>query len=109
MPLLLRDIVEAAIATEPRMRIVGVVGSPADLAGATIAGDPHVIVVGLDASGLPAECRTILERGVCPVIIGIDASDGRAYVFRRREEQSIGEVSPGELVAAVRHAASDLP
>lgn len=87
------------------MVLVGVAGSPAELADLGRRAAPDVIVVGLDDLRLPAECLALLLEHPEMKVLGLRPRDGRAYLFEVRLAQvDIGEVGPGELVDAVREA-----
>jgi hypothetical protein len=92
MPQLLRDLVEQRIAAQPDMELGGRVPEPS-------ADDPDVIVSGSGSGLLAVRAR--------PKVLGIDDS-GRACLYELREHAvPIGDVSPDQVVDAIRaHAGS---
>ena len=93
LPQLLRDLVEQRVAAQPDMELGGRLAEPS-------ADDPDVVVCGGAGHGLLAG-RTRLK------VLGIDEG-GRACLYELREHAvPIGEVSPDQVVDAIRaHAGS---
>jgi DNA-binding NarL/FixJ family response regulator len=109
MPRLLRDMLARAIDAQPDMWVVGLEGSPSAIERAVHDTAPEFVVVGLDQAELPADCRRFLNSRARPRLLGIEAVDGRAFLYELRpEKERIGETSitPDELVGAIRSAAA---
>lgn len=109
MPRLLRDMLARAIDAQPDMWVVGQEGHPSAIGRAVQDTAPEFVVVGLEQSELPADCQRFLTSRARPRLLGIEAVDGRAFLYELRpEKERIGEMSitPDELVAAIRAAAA---
>ena len=108
MPRLLRDMLARAIDAQPDMYVVGEEGHPSAIKRAVRETDPEFVVVGLEHAELPAECQLFLRKRATPRLLGIEAFDGRAFLYELQpERERIGEASitPDELVSAIRRAA----
>jgi DNA-binding NarL/FixJ family response regulator len=105
MPRLVRDMVESAARRDPDVEVVGVLDHADALGAAT--DDAEVIVVGVDQQRLPASCRALLdERAAGLRLLGIEAGGGGAYLYELRPRQSpLGELSPAEVVDAIKELA----
>jgi DNA-binding NarL/FixJ family response regulator len=108
MPRLLRDMLARAIDAQPDMSVVGQEGHPSSIGRAVNDTAPEFVVVGLEQAQLPADCQRFLSSRARPRLLGIEAVDGRAFLYELRpEKERIGEMSitPDELVGAIRAAA----
>lgn len=106
MPRLVRDMIERTIKAQPDMEVIvdehGVDGLGGDGGSA-----PDFVVCGLDFPWLPDEFRTLLEEQPRAKVLGIDAAGGHAYLYELRPQRvAIGEVSPEDIVEAIRLAAA---
>ena len=107
MPRLVRDLIERALRAAPDMTVVGVLTSPAELLPAARETRPHFVVVGLDNSSLPPECRLLLEEQPRTKMLGIESRAGEAHLYELRPHRiEIGEVAPPDVVVAIREAAA---
>lgn len=109
MSLLLRDMIGRAIECQPDIEVVGTAPHPSAIAGAVEETEPEFVIVGLEHAELPQDCRQFLEGRSWPRLLGIEAVDGRAYLYELRPDRlRIGEgsVTPDELVSAIRNAAA---
>jgi DNA-binding NarL/FixJ family response regulator len=108
MPRLLRDMLARAIDAQPDMHVVGQEAHPAAIERAVRDTEPEFVVVGLERAELPVEARLFLRRRATPRLLGIEAFDGRAFLYELQpERERVGEssITPDELVSAIRAAA----
>jgi DNA-binding NarL/FixJ family response regulator len=102
MPRMLRELIQAAIATEADLDVVGTLSGTESLAEAIRAADADVVVVGADvaAPGDVAEALALLG----PAKVLRVSADGRESSLweLRPHEQRLGEAAPEELLAAIR-------
>jgi DNA-binding NarL/FixJ family response regulator len=109
IPRLLRELIERAVSAETDMRIVpeSEAVPPAAFSEVAAREGPDVAIVALTDSALPGECRQFLDERAHVKVLGIGPSNGQATLYRLRPEQVVlGEVSPQEVVAAIRAAAA---
>jgi DNA-binding NarL/FixJ family response regulator len=110
MPLLLRDLIEEAVVAQPDMHLLASVSDPEALVAATAESRPDFVLLGVsaaDADGFPPECLRLLDENPRTKALGIEAVDGRAYLYELRPERTeIGEVAPEDVVRAIREAAA---
>jgi DNA-binding NarL/FixJ family response regulator len=98
--------VEAAVEREDDMAVVGSTPSLHELWTLARSTQPDVVVVGLEDGDLPRDCLELLFERPQMKVLGIEARDGRAWLYELRPEQSeIGEVSPDDVVDTIRDAA----
>lgn len=92
MPPLLRDILHDALRTASAIRIVGEVERHVETTAAAGRTGAHVVVTGESADEDRVRCRLLVVH--------------RTGVGEEVElhEEPLGDVSPGELVEAIRHA-----
>lgn len=105
-PPLLREIVESAVAAESDMIIVGPVQESEDLYAATTRLRADVVIVSEQRVSATEPVR-VLSRW-CRLKLFAIARNGRRvtqYAVRLVERQSIDDISPASLVAAIRAAA----
>jgi DNA-binding NarL/FixJ family response regulator len=109
MPRLLRDMLARAIDAQPDMWVVGQEQHPASITRAVRDTQPEFVIVGLERAELPVDCQEFLRRRATPLLLGIEAVDGQAFLYELRPERArIGaaSITPDELVAAIRAAAA---
>jgi DNA-binding NarL/FixJ family response regulator len=107
IPRLLHELIERAMGAEPDMEIVSRSDSLADFAEVAEREEPDFAIVALTDSRLPGECREFLDERARVKLFGIGPADGQATLYRLRPERVVlGEVSPQEVVAAIRAAAT---
>ena len=107
-PPLMREIVESAVAAESDMIIVGPVQESEDLYAATTRLRADVVIVSEQHESATEPVR-VLSRW-CRLKLFAIARNGRRvtqYAVRLVERQSIDDISPASLVAAIRAAAKD--
>ena len=103
---LVADMVERAVERQQDMAVVGTASSFGELLDLAHAADPDVVVVGLAGAELPREGLQLLFERPHVSVLGIEAHEGRAWLYELRPEQiEIGEVSPDEVVDTIRLAA----
>lgn len=109
MPLLLRELIEDALAAQPDMHVVATVPDAGALVAATRETRPDFVLFGVtrdEARGFPAACVELLAESPRTHALGIEAVEGHAFLYELRPERTaIGEVGPEDLVAAIREAA----
>jgi DNA-binding NarL/FixJ family response regulator len=102
-----QGLLDGELAAEPHMMVVGTAETSATMAAAARATKPHFVVVGLHDSELPDACRDLLAEQPRVRVLGIEANAGYAHLYELRPERvDIGEVSPADVVAAIRETAA---
>jgi DNA-binding NarL/FixJ family response regulator len=97
--------VEQAVERQSDMEMVGSARSVRDLVELARRTKPDVVVVGLEGGELPRDCLEVLFDRPRTRMLGIEAHDGRAYLYELRPEQvEVGEVSPSGVVETIREA-----
>jgi DNA-binding NarL/FixJ family response regulator len=110
MPRLVRDLIERAIVAQPDMKLLGVLDSPREMVAAARVGRPDFVVVGLKDKLLPHECQQLLAEHPAVRLLGVEAVAGEAHLYELRPyREALGEVSPADIVSAIRGAARRLP
>jgi DNA-binding NarL/FixJ family response regulator len=95
--------VERAVERQQDMAVVGSASSLGELLELARSTDPDVVVVGLADADLPRDCLELLFERPHVSVLGIEAHEGRAWLYELRPEQiEIGEVSPDEVVDTIR-------
>jgi chemotaxis response regulator CheB len=103
---LVADLVERAVERQPDMVVVARAERRDVLLELGRATEPDVVVVGLHGAGLPGDCLELLLERPRMSVLGIEAHDGRAWLYvLRPQELEIGEVSPEDVVETIRSAA----
>jgi DNA-binding NarL/FixJ family response regulator len=98
--------VERAVERQPDMVVVGQAESLDELLELGRTTEPDVAVVGLQGAGLPADCLELLLERPRMSVLGIEAYEGRAWLYvLRPQEIEIGEVSPDDVVDTIRTSA----
>jgi DNA-binding NarL/FixJ family response regulator len=102
LPQLLREIVTEALEAQSDMEVVGSVADQDSLARTIAQARPEVIVTGHDD---PEIAAGLLERRPPLAVIAVtgDAKESEYYELRPQRVQ-LGEISPSELVEAIRQA-----
>lgn len=109
MPRLLRDMIARAIEAQDDMQVVGEAPNPSAIGSAVTETDPEFVIVGLERAELPRDCAAFLSHRARPRLLGIEAVDGRAFLYELRPDRirlGDGSVTPEELVSALRAAAA---
>lgn len=103
MPRMLGDIVTSIVSGQPDMEVVGDLPYPAELHAVVRDTRADVVMLGLREPELPDGCVGLLETFPWVRVLGV-AADGRsAFLYELRpQRQSLGEVSPHELVHVIR-------
>jgi DNA-binding NarL/FixJ family response regulator len=92
MPPMLRDILHDALHDESTIQIVGEVERHAEAAAVAGRSGAHVVVTGESGSHDRVRCRMLVVRRI--------GGGGQVEL----DEKPLGDVSPRELVEAIRHA-----
>jgi DNA-binding NarL/FixJ family response regulator len=67
---------------------------------------PDVLVVGVSESDVTAQLLPLLAERPCMSVLGIDAAQGVAHVYKLRPNRiALGAVSPDEVATAIRRVA----
>jgi DNA-binding NarL/FixJ family response regulator len=100
---MLCDIIADVVTREPDMKVVGRLPSREGLRSTVAKTGADLVVLGLDDSGLPEDCRQLFHSQPRIRVLGV-ATDGRRGVLYelRPVEASLGELSPERLVEAIR-------
>jgi DNA-binding NarL/FixJ family response regulator len=113
MPLMLRELIEEAVAAQPDMNVVAAIPDAGSLLTATREKQPDFVLFGVnqeDAKGFPAACLALLGESPRTQALGIEAIEGHAYLYELRPQRTaLGEVGPEDLVTAIRKAAAQRP
>ena len=103
MPALVRDMLVTAIDREPRLELVDEVPAPGTVADAAWSDAVDVILCGTEGDALPPACCEVLRRGAGLRIVAVRVDDGTGTLHRLRPDSTdLGELSPGDVVAALR-------
>ena len=104
LPRVLRDILEAVIARQDDITLVGVAGDD-DLLEVMRSVRPDAVILRQDASPLPDLGRRILRQDNDVKVFGVAEDGRRTFLYEVKIETTpVGEVSPEELLDALRHA-----
>lgn len=107
MPRIPRELIERAVAAEPDMVVVGSTPDVDELAPALSSSDPEFVILGLVGAGLPASAERVLDEHARLKMLGVEVREGTAILYELRPERAeLGEVSPADVVAAIRNAAA---
>jgi DNA-binding NarL/FixJ family response regulator len=103
MPRMLRDLINAVLAAEPDMQVVGeLTEEDASLPALTEAG-ADVVIVGLHGSEVPYVCRQLLDSRPSARILGLSSEGRDAYQYRNEPRLvALGEVSQSMLLDTIR-------
>ncbi len=104
LPGVLHDILEAVIAKRDDITLVGTTGDD-DILAAMKLERPDAIILGLGDSQLPDLGQCILREDPDVKLFGVADDGRRTFLYEVRIETTpVGEVSPEELLDALRHA-----
>lgn len=93
---LLRDIIETTLAAQQDIEIIGSV---------TSGPPPDVVVIGLRESERPETAEDLFGHYPYARVLGIAGDGRRAYMHELRPHRvALGELSPDQLIEAVRQA-----
>ena len=93
---------ERTIDEQPDMLLAGV-AEREELLPATREAEPDFVVVGVEGDEPPDDCRRLLAEQRHVRVLGLEASAGTGFLYELRPEMSpLGEVSPDDVVAAIR-------
>jgi hypothetical protein len=107
LPRLLMEMVEEAVREQTGMEVVAANVDVSEFEAAVAETRPEFAIVGLDRDELPGECRDFFDERARVKVLGIGSSEGNAYLYKLRPERSaLGEVSPDDVVAAIRAAST---
>jgi chemotaxis response regulator CheB len=110
MPLLLRELIEEAVAAQPDMNVVATVPEPDALVEATREARPDFVLFGVtpeEAVSFPKACVALLDENPRARALGIEHVEGQAILYELRPGRTeIGEVAPEDIVAVIREAAA---
>ena len=110
VPDLLRVIVVDAVARTDDLRVVGEVASFDAVAGARGSAEVDVVIAALDGERLPASALHLMYAHGRLAVLGIVLASGDVQLWQLRPHCTrLGDVSPDELVSAVRAAAAPPP
>jgi DNA-binding NarL/FixJ family response regulator len=105
LPRLVGQLIDRAVARTHDLVVVARAASLDELYDVARATDPDVVVVGLHDVELPDACLDLLLERPRMKVLGIEEHNGRAQLYELRPEQvEFGEVSPDEVVEAIRAA-----
>lgn len=105
LPRLLMEMVEEAVRDQMGMEVVAASVDLSHFEEEVARARPEFAIVGLERDELPDECRDFLDERARVKVLGIGSSNGNAYLYKLRPERSsLGDVSPSDVVAAIRAA-----
>ncbi len=100
---LVADMVDTAVDGQADMDVVARLGSLRELADVAQLAKADAVIVGLRRRGLPDACHQVLLANPHARVLGVAQGDGRAYLYLLRpDEVELGEVTPEEMVEAIR-------
>ncbi len=108
LPKLTADLVAAAISLDPEAEIVGVVDDPAEMATRVEQTGANVLIVGSNHGELPTAVRELPSWSMPPdtAVVPLDQSGVVLHLVRRRAV-ALGDISSGDLIAAIRARLAD--
>ena len=107
MPQLMSDILEFELETQPDMEIVAVLASLSSLLRVARLTRPDIVVLGLGGTSLPEECGPVFAELPELRVLGVEQDAAEACLYELRPHcVPLGAISPADLAAAVRTAAS---
>ena len=105
MPRMLREIVCALVREQPDMLIVAESETTNDLYALARFTRADVLILGAEGNELPAIGRRVVNRVPHLKVLAVGAEGRHVWLYELRpHEQLIGEISPEQLVAAIRDA-----
>jgi hypothetical protein len=104
LPSMLHAIIASLVEAQPDMELVDAKsGFEVD---ALLGAGANVVIVGMEENQLPPAFREMLELAARITVLGVTDRGNNAVLYRLRPESlELGEVSPDELLAAMRSAA----
>jgi DNA-binding NarL/FixJ family response regulator len=103
---MLCDIISSTLRSQPDMDVVGEPCDGVDVITAARQTHADVVVIGLSDSELPADCAKLFDLHRRIPVLGVAGDGRRAFLYELRPQRTpLGELSPQELVNAVRAAA----
>jgi len=107
MPRLAREMIDAAIATQRDMCVVDVATERDDLLAAARRTQPNFVIVGLEDDTLPDDCLQLFDEQPKVKFLGLETNGAHACLYELRpERRPLGDVSPADIVDAIRSAAA---
>ncbi len=105
MPRLLSDIIAETVKSQYDMELVGELANRAGLLAAVDRMGVDVVVVRVNDSELPFEFESLLATHSFIRVLGVAEDGRRSFLYELRPQMTLlGEVSPLELVEAIRAA-----
>jgi DNA-binding NarL/FixJ family response regulator len=109
-PTMLRDILERAIASAPDMETVAESPVPAGEPAGRELPQPDVVIVGVRESETPEGASALLNRWPGSQVFVLTAHARKAVMYRLvPHETDMGEMSPDQLVDAIRSCVRERP
>lgn len=106
LPRILSDIIGTVLESAGDIRVVGEAVNHAELLELTRSLRPDVVIMGLDESGLPGFGWDLYAGDPLLRVLGVMGEGRQTFVYELRPHRTpLGELSPQELVAAVRRMA----
>ncbi len=100
---MLCDIITDTVTNQCDMEVVGLLTDRRCLLSQATETLADVVVVGLEESELPDECRSLFDTQPWIRVLGIAADGRRAFLYELLPQRSpLGEVSPEQLVEVIR-------
>jgi DNA-binding NarL/FixJ family response regulator len=105
MPRILRDIVSAVVKDQPDMIVVAETEATTDLYALSRMSRADVVILGASDDQMPPAGRQVVNRAPHVKVLAVGSEGRHAWLYELRpHEQRIGEVSPQDLVSAIRDA-----
>lgn len=103
LPRVMRDIIRDLVSGERGIDLVAETSADVDLSGLVDATRADVLVMSLPDEGLPRAASQMLAEHPGVRLLGVVADGRDAVLYELRpHHRSLGDVSPGALVAALR-------
>jgi DNA-binding NarL/FixJ family response regulator len=107
LPRLPRELIQRAVAAEDDMLVVGSTPDLEELPRAVAGSEPEFVIVGLIGDKLPPTAERFVQDQARLKVLGVEAHEGKAFLYELRPERAaLGEVSPADVVAAIRRTAA---
>ncbi len=105
LPGLLTDVITGLLEWEKGITLVGRCDDDS-LFDVAVRTRPHVVIIGLEESAIPAPGETLLRRLPTVHVLGVTRGGGQSFLYEMHpHREPLGELSPEGLVRAVRAAA----
>jgi DNA-binding NarL/FixJ family response regulator len=106
LPLLSADMVEEVVGAQVDMAVVGRAAKPAALLELVRESGADLVIAGFETAELPVDLCRLLTVVPLVKVLGIETAVGVSHIYRMRPHHScLGDVSPTEIVTAIRRAA----